>query len=80
MESPKKKSGGAIARATRSESPSGILSSTGYSVNHTRAQWQKEAARLWSEYQRTGDRKHLTAFHVHRAAMGGRLHAKAANL
>ena len=71
--SPKKKSGGAI-NAARSESNGiSILLSGGYSVNHALAQWRKEAARLWAEYRRTRDRKHLRAFRIHRAAMKARL-------
>lgn len=38
-----------------------------------RAVWRLEAARLLSEYRRTGNTAHLKAFRVHRAAMGGRL-------
>ena len=38
--------------------------------------WRQEAARLRSEYGRTGNAAHLKAFRVHRAAMGGRLRRK----
>ena len=72
--SPKAKSGGA-SNAARSESDrTGILLPSGYSVNHVLAQWRKEAARLWTEYQRTGHPSHLRAYRTHCAAVAERLH------
>jgi len=73
-----KKSRGA-ANAPRSESNcNGILVSGTYSVNRALVQWRREAARLWTEYRRTGHPSHLRAFRIHRAAMGGRLHGETA--
>jgi hypothetical protein len=37
------------------------------------AVWRQEAARLHSEHRRTGDSRHLRAFHRHCGGMGGRL-------
>ena len=39
-------------------------------------QWRREAHRLAVEYRRTRNPAHLRAFHVHRAAMGGRMHSR----
>jgi hypothetical protein len=69
----KAKSGGASNTARSGSNRTGILVPSGYSVNHVLAQWRKEAARLWAEYQRTGNPVHLKAFDVHRAAMSARL-------
>jgi hypothetical protein len=69
----KAKSGGASNTARSGSNRTGILVFPGYSVNHVLVQWRNEAARLWSEYQRTGHPSHLRAFRIHRAAMGGRL-------
>ncbi len=45
------------------------VSSDSVTVNDTRAHWCKEARRLFAEYQRTGNLKHLEAFRIHRAGM-----------
>ena len=76
---PKAKSGGARNASRINPHSTGILFDDGFSVNHTRAQWRKEAQRLFAEYQRTRDRKHLRAFRIHRAAMGARLRGKLAS-
>ena len=70
---PKEKSGGASNAARSDSNRTGIVVSHDYSVNDALTHWRKEAARLWSEYQRSGNRAHLTAFEVHRAAMAARL-------
>ena len=66
---PKAKSGGARNASRINPHSTGILFDDGFSVNHTRAQWRKEAQRLFAEYQRTGNTAHLKAFRTHRAAM-----------
>ncbi len=77
--SPKAKGGGATNAARINPHSTEILFNRGLSVNHVLAQWRKEAARLWNEFQRTGNVAYWKEFRVHRAAMGGRMHGKAAN-
>ncbi|MEI6279067.1 MAG: hypothetical protein WCQ16_06765 [Verrucomicrobiae bacterium] len=36
------------------------------------ASWRVEAARLWREYQRTKQARHLKAFQRHTGGIGGR--------
>jgi hypothetical protein len=67
--SPKKKSGGATSAARSEQNRTGILVSGNYSVNHVLAQRRKEAARIWPEYECTGNHAHISAYELHRAGI-----------
>ena len=68
---PPKKAGGSVNAAHIKATSTAILLPSVATINHV---WEREAARLFKEYARTGNPKHLRAFRVHFTAM--RAHAR----